>query len=191
MRCSDVTRELSAPTGAFDPGTLAGHLASCPRCASWADRNAQLDRIWEATRPAELSDAAWDRIWAKASAALDRPAAPARPAPVVLRPWRRRAMTAFVLAEAAAILLGFAVLLRTTTAGRRPLPGGAAVAARAVPVTPDQVEVAPGEVPLYSIDKGTIRDLAQNESPYAVDPFLSMLNTFESIAPNDAVASLQ
>ncbi len=112
MRCDDVTRELATPSGDLDPADLAGHLASCASCAGWASRASDLDRIWEATRPAEPSADALDALWAHASAALD-----ARTAPATLRfeaPGRprRRAALAFALASAAAVLFAASALFR-------------------------------------------------------------------------------
>ena len=51
MRCDEVIRELAVPTDDRDSAALAEHLASCPSCAGWAKRDAQFDRLWEATRP--------------------------------------------------------------------------------------------------------------------------------------------
>jgi hypothetical protein len=79
-----------------------------------ADR---LDALWDATRPAEPSAEAWDRVWASVSDGLDRlegPSAPPRREGVIVHrpapsPSRgRRALIAaslIGLAQAAAILL--------------------------------------------------------------------------------------
>ena len=113
MRCEDLTRELASPTGALSPAEMAGHLAHCPGCAEWSRRADRFDRIWEATRPPEPSSVAMDALWAGASVALDE-----RPlvAPATLRfvtPARRRwAKAAFVLAQAAAVLVAALFLLR-------------------------------------------------------------------------------
>lgn len=114
MRCADVLHELAVPTGAVERNLVSDHLAHCPSCARWAERNTRLDQIWEATRAPELSSAAWDRIWANVSPALDAPVGtapalgPVSPAPVIVisHPWRRTAVAVFVLAQAAAILAG-------------------------------------------------------------------------------------
>lgn len=193
MRCSDVTRELSAPTGSVNPAALEAHLAGCVRCASWAEQSTALDRVWESTRPAELSDAAWERIWSEVSPALEpwpsaRPDTSASPSP---RP--RSAVMAFVVAEAAAIFLGFTALM--WTAGRpAPLAGPAAPAvAQGEPRTNENAvasltvrvdyEFGEDEVPLISLDNHSVRDVVQNENPYAIDPFgLPVFNNFESLA---------
>ncbi len=112
MRCDDVTRELATPTGRLDPSDLAGHLASCASCAEWSRQASRLDRIWEATRPAEPSADALDALWAQASAELD-----ARPVPDTIRfegstRRRRWATVAFGLASAAALLVAALPLLR-------------------------------------------------------------------------------
>lgn len=180
MRCDDVTRELAAPTGAPGAPALTEHLAGCARCASWAAQSGRLDRIWEATRPAELSDAAWDRIWSNVSETLDRPrpASPLRLTGSGARPWHRSAVAVFVLAEAAAILLGFATLLQTTT-GQRTSPRPEAPVLAEVPV----VQTEEGQIVLIHLDDHSVRDVAQNENPYAIDPFsLPMFNDFESLA---------
>ncbi|MHB1560985.1 MAG: hypothetical protein ACYC61_26320 [Isosphaeraceae bacterium] len=73
MRCEEVERELAAPTTGCDRAAMADHLAVCPSCAAWAQDAERLDRLWEATRPAEPSAEAWDTVWSGISAALDRP----------------------------------------------------------------------------------------------------------------------
>ena len=75
MRCEEVERELAAPTPGCDRVAMADHLADCPSCAAWAQSAERLDRLWEATRPAEPSAEAWDSVWSGISAALDRPSA--------------------------------------------------------------------------------------------------------------------
>jgi hypothetical protein len=49
---------------------MAAHLAACPACAEWARRAGSLDRLWEATRPAEPSSEAWDAVWAQIAPTL-------------------------------------------------------------------------------------------------------------------------
>src|SRR4051794_34802336 len=114
MRCNEVVRELAAPTGVLDASGLAEHLARCPRCASWAEAAARLDRLWEATRPPEPAAGNWEMTWAGVSRGLDRAStpdfAPLHPTPS--RPWRRSALVAFGLAQAAAVLIAVGVLSR-------------------------------------------------------------------------------
>ena len=74
MRCDEVVRELAAPTADRDPAAMADHLAGCPACAEWARRAEALDRLWDATRPAEPSPEAWDAVWAHIAQALPCPA---------------------------------------------------------------------------------------------------------------------
>jgi hypothetical protein len=73
MRCDEVVRELATPTGNWDQSALAEHLAGCPACADWARRAERLDRLWDATRPAEPSPEAWDTVWANIAQALPGP----------------------------------------------------------------------------------------------------------------------
>jgi hypothetical protein len=71
MLCDEVIRELAVPTDDRDSAGLAEHLASCPSCAEWSKRDAQLDRLWEATRPKEPSSEEWDSVWAHLASSLD------------------------------------------------------------------------------------------------------------------------
>jgi len=71
MQCDEVIKELAAPTDHRDSTALAGHIAGCPACAGWANRAAQLDRLWEATRPVEPTPDAWDAVWARMTTSLD------------------------------------------------------------------------------------------------------------------------
>ena len=112
MRCEDVSRELATPTGTPSPVEMADHLASCPGCAEASRRSDRLDRIWEATRPAEPSIQALDTLWARASAALDAPRSaviPFEKAPARRGRW---AVVAFFAAQAAAVLVAASFLFQ-------------------------------------------------------------------------------
>jgi hypothetical protein len=45
MRCVEVIRELAARAGGPASAGMTEHLASCPRCARWAERDAKLERL--------------------------------------------------------------------------------------------------------------------------------------------------
>jgi hypothetical protein len=127
MRCVDVIEELAAPHGP-ESAALTEHLAGCPRCAAWARQSARLDQLWEMTRPEEPSPATWSAVWSQATQSLDAvpssrllPFAASRP-----HPWRRRAMLAFGIAQAAALLVG-AWLVTRTDPGRPPVQNGLAL----------------------------------------------------------------
>jgi hypothetical protein len=110
MRCEDLTRELASPTGHLSQAEMAGHLADCPSCAEWSRRAAHFDQIWEATRPAEPSEATLDVLWAGASAALDAPATLRLEAMTHRRgTWIKHVR---IVAQAAAILAAAVILLR-------------------------------------------------------------------------------
>ena len=65
MHCDELIRELAVPTDDRDSAAVAEHLANCPSCAGWARRDAQFDRLWNATRPLEPSPQVWDTVWAQ------------------------------------------------------------------------------------------------------------------------------
>jgi hypothetical protein len=75
MRCDEVVRELSAPTTNRDRAAMAEHLTGCSACAEWARRVEAIDRLWDATRPAEPAPDAWDAVWANITQALPCPVA--------------------------------------------------------------------------------------------------------------------
>jgi hypothetical protein len=132
MRCADVTRELAAPTGGLDPAELERHLTGCRRCSAWADRARKLDRIWEATRPAEPPESAFDAVWARVSQDAE---APARPAPARRRMAWGLAITGLA-AAAAALLACLPLIQHPPEAPKLPTP----------PVAVGHYEVEPGEV---------------------------------------------
>ena len=86
MRCVDVIRELAAPTDTQDAAALADHLSHCTSCAAFAERAARLDRLWEATRPAEPTPEVWYNLWLQVAHSLDssasQPIVPLSPAGV-------------------------------------------------------------------------------------------------------------
>ncbi len=120
MRCDQVAQELSAPTGRLDPSAMAGHLAACPRCAAWSEKMENLDRIWEATRPADPPAFAFDRLWSNVNQAIETGSEPdvaADPAPQTIpfdpdrrRVGRWRTVVAVLAPVAAAAILLIALL---------------------------------------------------------------------------------
>ena len=100
MRCRDVTRSLSAPTGTAG-AEIADHLAACPRCASWAEQAARLDRAWAATRPAEPAASDFDAAWTAARRVVDEP----RPIAIPIRTRRVILIGLAGLAQAAALVV--------------------------------------------------------------------------------------
>lgn len=196
MRCADVIHELAAPTGNLERAILAEHLDHCSSCARWAERNVRLDQVWAATRAPELSAAAWDRIWANVSASLDQPqvTAPAPFAPVILpRPlWRRSAVAVFVLAQAAAILVGLGLAWHQAPSSSPAHPQPRSMAAATAPAPAPNLAVAELSDMVFnlpatgtsviSFDDKTLRNLALNENPYEVDPLFNGFNDLESQA---------
>jgi hypothetical protein len=178
MRCHEVVRELAVPTGHPDASGLAEHLARCPRCASWAEDAARLDRLWEATRPAEPTASRWETTWADVSQALDRGSTPEpavlRPGPH--RPWRRSTLVAFGLAQAAAILIAVGFFARHDEA---PAPAELV-----------NVEIPYGQPVLIRCDLPTFEviELPDDENLGVVDSNFDMLNDMEGMAYGDAMA---
>jgi hypothetical protein len=180
ITCDDVTRALTAPTADQDASALAEHLAACPRCADWAARDAALTRVWEATRPAEPSDLAWDAVWARVSERLRRPAAPAAVAPshapLLAHPWYRRASVAFNVAQAAAILA--AVVL--WAAHHRPAEPLAPIGPVAL-VSRGTVDIVPGQIVLIRPEGTTLRaDEVPLDDSIDVEAFYVMFNRVEA-----------
>jgi hypothetical protein len=204
MRCEDVIRELAVPTDGRDDLAISRHLASCEACARRTEQAARLDRLWEATRPAEPSARAWDRLWSSVTAELDRPsrptldgrrsvragalASPALPAaPGRRRFWRGLAAVGIVgLAQAAALLIAVGVAWREDT--RTPLPSQpakiAAAAQNSQPNLGSVIDVEEGEVVLIRDDGKRVRvdDLAAQDPSNGVDEWYLFFNVLEPMA---------
>ncbi len=103
MRCDEVSRELSAPTGRLDPSAVSAHLEDCSACASWANQVKQLDQVWSSTRPAEPAASAFETVWAGVSKGLEQP--DTIPMPARSSASRRLAAVGLVSAAAACLLL--------------------------------------------------------------------------------------
>jgi hypothetical protein len=82
------------------------------------DAAAQLDALWDATRPVEPTTQDWDRVWTSVSGDLDRSQdviAPRSASVFGRRPLAvAAAATTIALAQAAAILLAFSLSWPTT-----------------------------------------------------------------------------
>jgi hypothetical protein len=204
MRCDEVIRELAVPTDGRDDLAISRHLASCEACAEWAEQAASLDRLWEATRPAEPSAEAWDHLWSSVTAELDRPSDSAvdgsrsRHARVLTLPtqptssgrrrfWRGLVAVGIVgLAQAAALLLAIGIAWYKTPEGPVPVPPPVVAGAdRAERPGPDSViEVEEGEVPLIRADGTRVRvdELAAQDASNGVDEWYLFFNVLEPMA---------
>jgi hypothetical protein len=207
MRCEDVIGALAAPKGGPVPAALAEHLARCPRCAAWSERDAKLSRLVEATRPSP-PPGAWETIWAHASEALDRPRA--TPAPALPRrrlAFRRASIVWFSLAQAAAIFL---VILAWPRPRPEPGPGPIQLTQPAQSAVPPEsalslagpIEIDEGQTVLISVDRKVVqvRDLNPSDGPEAInrtiatgptDRNLAMYNVIEPLASIETMASVQ
>jgi hypothetical protein len=145
MRCDELIQELARLRGEAIPDGAAEHLARCPSCASWAEQKFRLDRLWEATRPDEPPAAVWEAVWSRVTEAADAPPAPPLRPVSPAHPWRRAAIAAMVIAQAAAILLGAMLLLRQ---------GGSQVqlAKQVPPPSPLPEAVVSAAIPLNKVD---------------------------------------
>lgn len=173
---------LFAPGSETDRAALNAHLAACPECASQAGRDAALTRVWEATRPADPGEAAWESVWSRVSAGLDRGARrpeclPFADPPAAVR-WRRQATSVFVAAQAAALLGAVALW-----GAHRPAAPPADLAARfRVAVG---VEIEPGEVVLIHLEGETARAVTmsrEDQRPDTLDESTVLFNDAEALA---------
>lgn len=182
ISCDDVIRALAMPTADrdLDPEALADHLAACPACALEASRATDFDRFWNATRPLEPSTATWDGLWADICTRLDQAAevAPVETPDCDLIPlaataspaWRRWGIRAFGLAQAAALLVGFSLLLA------RPRHETA--------VGLGSVDIDPGQVVLIGAHGQVVRTaaVAPDSTSNALDDTFAMFNALEAMA---------
>ncbi|HEU5118333.1 MAG TPA: hypothetical protein VFT74_17075 [Isosphaeraceae bacterium] len=151
MRCDEVSRELSAPTGRLDPSAVSAHLEDCSVCAEWANRVRQLDTLWDATRPAEPAPAAFEAVWAGVSAQVDEPVViplPSRSA------FGRRLALGLISAAAACLVLAL-WMGRHQDAGPGADPG--TQVAQNSPVEPEQPATSQAEdlaLALIALEQG-------------------------------------
>jgi hypothetical protein len=171
MHCDEVIRELVVPTDDRDSATVAEHLANCASCAGWAERDAQFDRLWNATRPIEPSPQVWVTVWAHIASSLDS-STPAEfkavaspmatlngpvlhverplgliPASSRARPWNWAAIGLIGLAQAAAVLLAVGWAWHTS---RNPQQPQVATATHSPALSPDSSQEAK-EIGLLSV----------------------------------------
>ncbi len=125
-----------------------------------------LDRLWEATRPAPPSAEAWDRVWAGIVERIDEPVpmvAPSR--------GRWAAVGLVLLAQAAAVLLAVGV-------------------GRHAPAPPPPIHVEEGRLVLIrgAADAVEVADLTPRLGSAGVDAWYLVHNYFESAAAGPFVA---
>ncbi len=182
MCCEDVSQAISAAVVGDDRSALAEHLASCPRCASWAVQNAALDVLWDASRPIEPSESVWDLTWIKISAKLDRAGEPAIVPVSAASRWWMQSSTARMLTQAAAIFLAVSLLWVRPWQTRVDVenPGLLAQA------TPSEVEIPEGQFSLIRHDGGKTTlhtiEIAQSDGVNSLDRSYAFLGELESRA---------
>jgi hypothetical protein len=209
MQCDNVIRELAVPTDDRDSSGLTEHLAQCPSCATWADRVARFDRLWEATRPAEPISDIWDTVWAHVASAVDKKefrahsssldgsAAKIENSPVPssrshgLRVRRLMAIGSVGIAQAAAVFL--AVFLSWPPSAKSPQRevGDTSVAPSFVTTdsnmtvsTDGVVEIEEGQQVVIRIEGPVVRVvvLTPDGVPFGVDEMYLAFNEVEGIA---------
>ncbi len=147
MRCDEVSRELSAPSGRLDPSAVSAHLEDCTVCAEWASRVRQLDTLWDATRPAEPAPAAFEAVWSGVSTRIEEPVV--IPMPSRLAFGRRLALG---LISSAAACLALALWMgRHQEAGPRPDP---APLVAQNPAAPDSSQADDRALALCDLEQG-------------------------------------
>lgn len=191
MRCSEVIHELAAPTQDRDAHALEAHLAECASCSLWAQRDADLNRLWDATRPATPPPATWAQVWSRVSESLE-PATLKRSA----APSRGRKLARFalvVLAQAAAVLLVVGVSWRSVPPAHQAPPAiveNSAHHPAASGVQEQFVEIDEGRVVLIRVE-ATSQDVVRVASvpiDGGVDDWFVLFNDLESLATTPVVA---
>jgi hypothetical protein len=209
MQCDNVIRELAVPTDDRDLSGLTEHLAQCPSCATWADRVARFDRLWEATRPAEPVSEIWDTVWVQVASAVDKKeltvnsstlhgsAAKIENSPVPsnrLHGWRARRLMAIGsvgIAQAAAVFL--AVFLSWPPSAKSPqaeigdtfgAPSFDTTGSNVTVATNGVVEIEEGQQVVIRIEgpAAHIVVLTPDGVPFGVDEMYLAFNEVEGIA---------
>ena len=186
--CDDVMQALAAP-GVLSSEAVAEHLAGCPSCAAWAERDAALTRLWEATRPIEPSPVVWDAVWTRLADRLDTVPEPEQVPNIHVMPIRSRPgmrVRLFIAAQAAAVLAALVLGLSHSrpTHGPRPLSvdsGGPAQTASLIPV-----EMEPGLLGLLREREDGLGfrlvEIARDDRSNALAGDFDALNHFEAMA---------
>ena len=196
MRCPEVIHELAVPTDDRDSRALQAHLAECPSCSLWAERDAQLSHLWEATRPNAPSQATWGSLWSRVSDSLEHPALTG-PATIHARgASRARKLARFglvVLAQAAAVLVTVGVMWRSVPtadpAARTALAGPAGLEASSG-VQEKFFELDEGPVVLIRVESASqeVVQIASSRVESGVDDWYLFYNELESLATGPVVA---
>jgi hypothetical protein len=195
MRCEEVVRELNVPSDGRDERALAQHLAECKACALRADRSARLDRLWDATRPADPGAEAWDRVWSSVTASLDR-SGPRRSdaegmpyrATALVRPWRKLVLVGSVfslttLAAAVLVATGLSWFAPAHPSHDLVLPGPESVVESVVDVPDGQV------VYIRSVGSNVkVIDVTAVEAANGEDPWFNFFNRAEGESGSAMVA---
>ncbi len=113
-----------------------------------SDRDAALSQLWDATRPVEPDDAAWDAIWARVRERIDPPTD--APLKLPARPWRRTAVAVFLVAQAAALLAAVVIWNGHRHTTQTPV-------AKAAPVARGTIDIVPGQIVMIHAEGTQVR----------------------------------
>jgi hypothetical protein len=151
------------------------------------DRTPALERIWAATRPADLRADEFDRIWAEVQRAYDaRPLVLAMPRPARSR--RTIALVAMGLAQAAAVLVAVWVLNRPSAVDR-PVVRVDPPQAKA-PVVVARQEVEADETLILHLEGGRVTELRRPAPGAAASDSLALLDLPQH-TPSDLLSLME
>lgn len=108
--CREVLDALSRPPGRLDAEFRSGHLADCPSCSEAADTAHRLALAWNAGRPTPPAggfDDLWPQVMTRMEAGEGRES---DVPPTPRRDLRMVKVVGFVLAQAAAVLIGWMIV---------------------------------------------------------------------------------
>jgi hypothetical protein len=197
MRCEEVTRELSVPTGRLSEPHFAEHLASCSRCAAWAEQCTQFNRLWLATQLPEPVPGEFEFVWSQVCRSVEPQSVPAvvasinQPAQSLRFPRWLRPVSLGLLASAAALFLAWLGLLQ---AGKNAEPAHPNRGGSLVRVSLPTVEAESGETLFIHISGSDYE--AQNVPVSALSDSdtvaaeLDVFNHMESLSKMETLSAL-
>ncbi|MFO0959907.1 MAG: hypothetical protein U0800_21140 [Isosphaeraceae bacterium] len=146
-RCREVRDTLGRAPGRLDAEFRSDHLAECPSCAEAVEATHRLALAWNAARPTPpvgSFDATWSQVLARVEAGEG---IVSNVLPLPRRPHRALAVTALVLSQAAAVLIGWMALRPIDTTSQ------AAPLLAMLDDAPKVIDIEPSEVLILRFDR--------------------------------------